>query len=57
MAREELCKMLENLNISESGLRKHIQEKVRLFLKSSHTHTMNRDTGRTIQLRYKIITE
>ncbi|KAG1137015.1 hypothetical protein G6F37_011905 [Rhizopus arrhizus] len=31
--------------------------KVRLFLKSSHTHTMNRDTGRTIQLRYKIITE
>ncbi|KAI8094820.1 uncharacterized protein B0P05DRAFT_461771, partial [Gilbertella persicaria] len=57
MAKEELCKLFEDLQISESGLRKHMTEKIRLSLKNSSLYTMNRDTNRTMGLRYKIITE
>lgn len=57
MAKEELCKLFEDLQISESGLRKHMTEKIRLSLKNSSLYTMDRDTNRTIGLRYKIITE
>lgn len=57
MAKEELCKLFEDLQISESGLHKHMTEKIRLSLKNSSLCTMDRDTNRTIGLRYKIITE
>lgn len=57
MAREELCKLFHDLDISESGLRKHMKEKVRLSLKSPHTYTMERDAARTIKLRFNIIIE
>jgi hypothetical protein len=33
MAREQLCNMVQSLSISESGLRKHMTEKIRLSLK------------------------
>ena len=34
-----------------------MKEKIRLFLKSSSVHTMDRDATRNIEFRYKIITE
>ncbi|ORE06297.1 hypothetical protein BCV72DRAFT_207675 [Rhizopus microsporus var. microsporus] len=57
MAGEQLCNMLHGLSISESGLRKHMKEKIRLSLKNSSIYIMDRDVTRTIELRYKIITE
>ncbi|GAA5811948.1 hypothetical protein MFLAVUS_005395 [Mucor flavus] len=57
MAKEELCKIFGCLQISESGLRKHMTEKIRLSLKNSSLYTMDRDITRTTELRYKIITE
>lgn len=57
MTKEELCKLYEDLQISESGLRKHMTEKIRLSLKNSSLYTIDRDTHRKIGLRYDIITE
>lgn len=57
MATEELCQMLQGLRISESVLRKHMKEKVRLALKSSSIYPMDKDATRIIGLHYKIITE
>ncbi|ORE04351.1 hypothetical protein BCV72DRAFT_184256, partial [Rhizopus microsporus var. microsporus] len=57
MAREQLCNMFQGLSISESSLRKHMKEKIRLSLKNSSIYTMDRDVTRAIELRYKIITE
>lgn len=57
MAREQLCNMVQGLSISESGLRKHMKEEIRLSLENSSIYTMDRDVTRTIELRYKIMTE
>ncbi|KAG0739549.1 hypothetical protein G6F16_011575 [Rhizopus arrhizus] len=57
IAREELCRLFSDLEISASGLSKHMKEKVRLSLKTPHTYTMERDAPRTIKLRHQIITE
>ncbi|PHZ12081.1 uncharacterized protein RHIMIDRAFT_237897 [Rhizopus microsporus ATCC 52813] len=46
MAREQLCNMFQGLIISESGLRKHMKEKIRLSLKNSSIYTMDRNATR-----------
>ena len=56
MAREELCSSFEGFSISQSGLRKHMVEKIRLFLKDSHVYTMERDAKRTLDLRFNVVT-
>ncbi|KAI9366616.1 hypothetical protein BD770DRAFT_294538, partial [Pilaira anomala] len=57
IAREELCKLLQGIDIFESRLRKYMKEKVRLSLKSLHTNTMQLDAARIIKPRFNIITE
>lgn len=56
-AREELCQLFEDLDISASGLSKHMKEKIRLSLKDARTYNMERDALRTTKLRFNIITE
>jgi hypothetical protein len=41
MAREQLCSMFQGLSIFESGLRKHMNEEIRLSLENSSIYTMN----------------
>lgn len=57
VAREELCKNFDGLEISIRGLHKHITEKCWLSLKNATKYTRERDSPRTISLRNKIVSE
>lgn len=56
-ARIRLCEEFPGLEISTSGLYKHIREKCALSLKQATKYTAERDSPRTIQLRFDIITQ
>jgi hypothetical protein len=57
MVREEICRLFSDLEISASGLSKHMKEKVRLSLNISYTCTMERDSLKIIKLQHQIIIE
>ncbi|KAI7889623.1 uncharacterized protein EV154DRAFT_552894 [Mucor mucedo] len=52
-----LCEAFPGLEISISGLYKHIREKCALSLKQASKYTAERDAPRTLQLRFDIITQ
>ncbi|CAO3626740.1 unnamed protein product [Cunninghamella echinulata] len=56
-AKNELFEKFKGLEISISGLQKHIKTKYALTLKQAERYTMDRDSSRTIGLRFNIITE
>ncbi|KAI8076721.1 uncharacterized protein B0P05DRAFT_443637, partial [Gilbertella persicaria] len=57
VTREELCKNFDILEISISGLHKHITEKCWLSLKNATKYTRERDSPHTIDLRNEIVSE
>ncbi|KAG2212939.1 hypothetical protein INT45_009796 [Circinella minor] len=56
-ARIQLCERFPGLEISIPGLYKHIREKCALSLKQATKYTAERDSPRTLQLRFDIITQ
>ena len=56
-ARIQLCEAFPGLEISIPGLYKHIREKCALSLKQATKYTAERDSPRTLQLRFDIITQ
>ncbi|CEP15290.1 hypothetical protein [Parasitella parasitica] len=56
-AKIKLCEAFPGLEISITGLYMHIREKCALTLKQATKYTAERDSPRTLQLRFDIITQ
>lgn len=56
-ARLKLYEHFEGLEISISGLYKHIREKCFISLKQATKYTAERDAPRTLELRFNIVSQ
>jgi transposase len=57
VAKEELYLKFSNLSISKSGLSKHMKANCGLSLKYAQLYNLERDTARTLSLRFDVITQ
>jgi transposase len=56
-AREELYKKFEGMDVSLMGFYKHLVEKCNISLKQASKYTLQKDSPRTLNLRFEVITQ